>query len=277
MAPLNRNGAVFYRGPSMIDGAPIIGVATGFRVESDNGKTGDMIQTWIMPESVEPPTAARNGADRSVCGDCSHAYRPDDDDDDTRTCYVDVGKAPLAVHRCASRGGYPDYATCGSDYALSSAIIGADMDVHAPDGWKLRMGSWGDPAAIPADVWAHAVDTIVVSGWTGYTHQWNAPRGSILRRNVDRLRPYVMASVESEREARRAQRRGWRTFRVGRGLDDMAENETLCPASEEARHRTTCADCTLCAGFGRFGIRRSARSIFIPAHGAQAASIRWEV
>jgi hypothetical protein len=36
------SGFVFYDGPSVIDGAPIIGIAV---LHSENSKTGDMVQT----------------------------------------------------------------------------------------------------------------------------------------------------------------------------------------------------------------------------------------
>jgi hypothetical protein len=63
-------GIVLYRGPSRLDGAPIVCVATGFRSPSDNPKTGPMVQTWIMREDVAPHTAQKTGEDSSVCGDC---------------------------------------------------------------------------------------------------------------------------------------------------------------------------------------------------------------
>ena len=48
---------IFYRGPSMLDGAPIVAIAT----DSSNSKTGGMVQTWILRADIDPVTAARNG------------------------------------------------------------------------------------------------------------------------------------------------------------------------------------------------------------------------
>ena len=67
-------GVVLYRGPSLLDGKPIVCIATGLRSPSGNPKTGPMVQTWIMREDVAPHTAQKSGEDSSVCGDC--ALRP---------------------------------------------------------------------------------------------------------------------------------------------------------------------------------------------------------
>ena len=65
---------IIYQGPSLIDGKPIIAIAT---LNSRNGKTGEMIQTWIMRSDIEPHKAIKTGEDSSVCGDCPH--RPEND------------------------------------------------------------------------------------------------------------------------------------------------------------------------------------------------------
>jgi hypothetical protein len=58
---------------------------------------------------------------------------------------------------------------------------------------------------------------------------------------------------------------GWRTFRVRRGEDSLAESEIVCPASYEAGHRAQCISCGLCCGTSR-----PAKSIAIIAHGSNA-------
>ena len=68
------SGFVFYDGPSLIDGAPIVAIAV---LESENGKTGDMVQTYILRADVDPVSALRTGEDASICGDCVH--RPAND------------------------------------------------------------------------------------------------------------------------------------------------------------------------------------------------------
>ena len=39
-------GYVLHEGPSPFDGQPIVSIAT---LHSSNRKTGDMVQTWILP------------------------------------------------------------------------------------------------------------------------------------------------------------------------------------------------------------------------------------
>ena len=66
------NGYIFYEGPSAIDGAPIVVIATGFASATGNRKTGDMVQTYIIRQDVKPTDALRTGQDASICGDCKH-------------------------------------------------------------------------------------------------------------------------------------------------------------------------------------------------------------
>ena len=71
---LNRGeyrGVVLYDGPSRIDGAPIIAIACRITEASENGKTGAMVQTFIMRRDIPPHTALKTGDDASVCGDCA--------------------------------------------------------------------------------------------------------------------------------------------------------------------------------------------------------------
>ncbi len=68
---MTANGYVLYEGPSQLDGRPIVCIVTGFRAASDNVKTGDMLQTWILLRNIDPQEATLNGSDFSVCGDCA--------------------------------------------------------------------------------------------------------------------------------------------------------------------------------------------------------------
>lgn len=63
-----------WRGPSPIDGAPIVMIMTGLSrkasEQSKNTKTGPMVQTHIVRQDMAPVVAMMNGADRAICGDC---------------------------------------------------------------------------------------------------------------------------------------------------------------------------------------------------------------
>ena len=45
------SGFIIYEGPSQIDGAPIVAIAT---LKSRNRKNGAMIQTWILRAYMHP-------------------------------------------------------------------------------------------------------------------------------------------------------------------------------------------------------------------------------
>jgi hypothetical protein len=237
-----KNG-IIYRGPSLIDGAPIVVVA----IASDrNKKTGNMLHTYILRADIDPRDASKSGADRSICGDCpmrgAATDNPDAKQAAGRGCYVLLGQGPLIVWRALSAGLYPN-ATSADDVAA----IGA--------GRMVRIGTYGDGAAVPAYVWRALLSRAI--GHTGYSHQAKT-RGAAFDQSI------FMVSCETEKQARSAWRKGARTFRVIDRIDALVKgSEILCPASKEAGRRVQCADCGLCAGNT---VR--AKSIAIVAHGA---------
>jgi len=245
---MSQFGCVFYRGPSLLTGDPIVGVLTGLDDGSVNAKTGPIAQAWIIRSDVAPMDAKRENLDDAVCGDCKLRGRNGRDSG----CYVAPWLAPYNVFRQLRAGRYPD-------------VTWADL--HAlVEGRTIRLGAYGDPAAIPFEIWHQALAT--VAGWVGYTHQWT---------HCDRrFRNIVMASVDSPAEADNAWRLGWRTFRVRQAHDPLLSaglrrsllvraaytGEFVCPASDEAGHRTTCQACQLCRV-----LASPARSVAIIAHG----------
>ena len=65
-------GFVMYEGPSVLDGAPIVVIAT---MKSGNTKTGNMVQVWIIRSDMHPVTASKVGADAAICGSSAHTLR----------------------------------------------------------------------------------------------------------------------------------------------------------------------------------------------------------
>lgn len=227
-------GFVFYDGPSVIDGAPIIGIAV---LHSENAKTGDMVQTYILRADMSPLDAIASGDDVSICGDCRHRG----DDDSARTCYVNVAQSVQSVFAAWVRG----------SYSAVSPTAGARMLA----GRTVRIGSYGDPAAIPARAWFALVR--FADGHTGYTHQW---------RRAAALRPLVMASVDTVPERDVARALGWRTFRVRSAEQPLGAREIVCPASPEGNDRRQCITCRACDGADRPG----KASVAIVVHGTMA-------
>lgn len=204
-------------------------IATGFSTPSDNRKTGDMIQVWILVKLVDPVQAIKEGLDRLICGNCRHRGNGDGSE---RSCYVNAGQAPLGIWRAWRAGKYPTLQW---------------MDIFA--GRKVRFGAYGDPTHMPLSL-ALAIAG-VASGHTGYTHQWRKP-------SLQAWRQLLMASVDTTAELLIARSMGWSTFRVTPDLDHHSF-EQLC-ASE--RNGTPCSICLGCPG-----ARNGIQSVFIPAHG----------
>jgi hypothetical protein len=221
-----------WRGPSELDGQPIVVLASGFARGSKNTKTGAMIQTWILRQDVAPHEAARNGEDASICGDCPLRYR-----DGHRGCYVIVHQGPLSVWKAWKRGNVPRVA------------IKAVRGIAA--GRALRMGSYGDPAAAPFGLWYNLMQG--TTAHTGYTHQWRTCEGN--------FKSILMASVsDAPHEQEHAVTAGWRTFKVAAvGQLDPQPFEVVCPATTRG---VQCADCGLC-----MGASKQAKCVVIEAHG----------
>ena len=227
----NPNGRVLYEGPSLLDGAPIVVIATGFTERSGNDKTGGMLQTWILRADIPPHHAFTSEAGASVCGDCPHFLN--------RTCYVRWYQAPLAVWNCWHHG---------AGYAQAS-----------PDDFNdaiLRVGSAGDPAAVPAAIWLPILER--VAAHTGYTHQWRQPVAAwacgLLQASCDGFADYLDATAH-----------GWNTFLVTPAGTPAPAGTVHCAASAERGHKTTCAACTLCDG--------ASANVVIHAHGSRASRV----
>jgi hypothetical protein len=128
-------------------------------------------------------------------------------------------------------------------------------------GRMVRLGAYGDPAAIPAHVWIALLAD--AAGHTGYTHQWRAPIAADLA-------PIVMASADGPTDREEARAAGWRTFTVRTVDQPLAAREIVCPASPEGGDRLQCIDCGACDGADRPG----KVSIAIVVHGAMARHFR---
>jgi len=229
------SGYLIYRGPSMLDGKPIVVVA--ITKESKNSKTGNMVQTYIMTDNgMSPAQSAKELSDVSVCGDCKHRRGMGG------SCYVILWQGPRRVMDGVMRGIYPDvYA----DGVLAEAVRAR----------KVRLGAYGDPAAVPAHVWKTLLYS--AAGHTGYTHQWQSGK-------AEHVKQWCMASVDTPKEAALARIYGWRTFRV-RQADGTPEfsHEIICPGSAEANKRLTCDTCMACSGGGN----SKKASVTIVVHG----------
>ena len=224
---------ILYRGPSVLDGSPIVCIAT---VQSNNVKTGGRMQTWILADDPkrDPLTINRLGLDFGICGGCPLKGEPAPEKEKgtakNRACYVTLYHAPLNIWKTLQRGRYP------------TIEPGTLADYGA--GQVIRLGAYGDPAAVPGDIWAALLTN--AKGWTGYSHQWDI----INKKARDVISAACMISADSLAEARKHWASGRRTFRVITGADKVAPGEIICPATKEGGQKTTCEKCRLCQGSG---------------------------
>jgi hypothetical protein len=239
---------IIYQGPSQLDGKPIVAIATGVETNSTNSKTGSMVQVWILREDIAPIEAAKRGEDASICGACPHRGVSEYVSAELgwvnrgRTCYVTLFHAPRNVWASYKRG-----------------VYGAAVDPEAARklaGKRVRLGAYGDPAALPLSVWTESLRH--AKAFTGYTHQWRAaPAG---------FSAFVMASADSEADKVEANAKGYRTFRIRTAAETLAPREVICPASAEAGKKTNCAACLACGGTSA----KAKANIAIVVHGAGA-------
>lgn len=234
-------GVMLWQGASLLDGAPIAAIATRVTVKSNNAKTGDMVQCFIIRSDVHPGEALKTGEDASVCGQCPH--RPILGG----ACYVQVNKSVASVFGALQRGRY--------------AVPGVDYDPRIlPDlfaGRVMRLGAYGDPCAVPFQVWRAA--TLKASAINGYSHQWRDARFAAFKL-------LTMASCDTPSDHVDAIAAGWRPFRMRLETEPKLPGEVVCPASHEAGRKTSCASCRACGGTGA----KARAPIVIIAHGPTA-------
>jgi len=234
---------ILYQGASLINGEPIVALAQS---ESNNSKTGNMIQTFILDATVDPLEASRTGRDASICGSCPHRGTPNNNDKGqatNRTCYVTLAHAPLGKYKAYKKGVYGTTTATLKEIESFGSLQG------------VRLGTYGDPCAVPNEIWKALINKALYS--TAYTHA-----------AINPMPESIMTSTDNLKQSYKAWGKGERTFRVISSIDQLYKRrEVLCPASEESAAirnapRATCSTCKLCSGS-----KISAKSIAIVAHG----------
>lgn len=233
------DGFELWRGPSAFDGTEVGVVVTHTRRSPQNRKIGDMAQAWVLPVETAPLDAVLTGADAAVCGSCR--FRPAAEGG----CYVPLAQTAQRVWWAWQVNG--------------SYGPGLPVELGAK---PVRIGAWGDPAAVPLEAWLLLLDR--VPAWTAYTHRWR----QVPDAEREGWQMLAMASADSAEEADEARALGWRTFRARRSTDPLLPGERVCPSAVEAPSygRATCSTCRLCDGVRA----RRAPDIAIVVHGRSA-------
>jgi len=228
-----QTGFILWEGLSQHDNKPIAAIAT---MTSNNVKTGNMIQTWIIRTDIEPHEAVKNSQDGSVCGACPFKSGAG--------CYVRTEQAPLAVYRAYHKGNY-------------KRVSIAEIPLIAINR-TVRIGAYGDPAFVPTHIWKALVSNAI--GFTGYTHQHKQPWFD------PNLTKYCMVSADTIAESEKLNAMGIRTFTAISDKESVPDNQLICP---NFTHGVICNDCKLCDG-GKNG-----KSIIAPIHGVKQKIVKF--
>jgi len=228
---------IIYNGPSLLDDKPIVAIAT---YSDRNTKTGKVLQTYIIRADISPLEASKSGEDFSICGDCKFRGTPTTDpvrkQAVKRDCYVNLGQGPTIVYKSYMRGVYPAADNVGDRVDLGTGRV-------------VRIGTYGDPAAVPSWIWDQLIRHS--ESHLAYSHQSG-------------FRPDIaMQSADTEAQAVAHWNNGARTFRVITDIGALVKGkEILCPASKEAGRRVQCNACKLCGG----NSTKTSKSIAIVQH-----------
>jgi hypothetical protein len=201
------------------------------RKPSENAKTADMAQQYILSQLYTPAELVKLRLDALICGDC-----------------------PLKGVEC-----YVNVATLTSLWLAAKDLPVTPCPTYIK---PLRLGAYGDPAFVPMASIRQSLNA-GPGVWTGYTHRWHIAREGYSR--------WLMASIDHKsaiREGisilelkRRANDLGYRTFRILMPGDQLDKGEILCPY---VTHGVQCANCGLCSGTEG----RGKADIAVPLHGS---------
>ena len=236
--PVKPKGYVLWRGLSPVNQQPIVAVLT---ITSANRKTGNMAQVWILCEDGDPVDNVQDGGDVAICGNCPHRKNSLG----VRTCYVNVGQAPLAVYRSWKAGNYPHIRL---HYETVKAILSTRF---------IRWGAYGDPGLLPLSLVRSIAG--MACGNTGYTHQWQDPETG------GQFVGLFQASCDGVLEHEKAKALGWHTFTVA-SVNAEVSHAKLCPATVE-HSQAQCITCGLCNG--------SRADIYVHAHGPSRNAVTY--
>ena len=238
-------GYVLYDGPSGFD--PHVRIVAVMTLESTNLKTTGSAdrervfqpQVWIFRADMHPSEAVSCGADAAICGDCPFRAGAG--------CYVRMDPV-VSIWRAWQRGRY-----AAVDWSILRSLMAGVTYV--------RLGAYGDPAAVPLVVWERLETACADARIIGYTHAW---------KDADRrYARWLMASVETAADRLRARALGFRTFRIRAPGSPLARGEFVCPASHEAGSRRSCEQARCCDG-SRRGMRADP---VIVAHGPRSRKV----
>lgn len=214
--------------------------------KSENRKTGNMTGLYILPLSESPTSSIKGKRDSKQCLAClmSKSFNKKFKIDGTGTCYVN----PVSTN--------------------SPWKSAKDLELTKPANFPkltkpLRLGVYGEPAIIPLKILAKLVKK--APSHTGYTHAWEdiSPKYSrFLMASIDDITAKAH-KITSQELKERANKKGYRTFRIVKDKSELMKDEILCPYETK---KIQCAKCKLCNGTYKGSNRKN---IAVTIHGPQ--------
>lgn len=199
------SSVTIWEGASLFDGSPIKVVMSAYTKDSNNDKTGPMIQVYILP-SDEKPNDVYKAKGSAVCGSCKY---------NGSGCYVNWSRL-TPIWKASKKN-----------------KISLEIASWLCSQLRVRIGAAGDPAAVPTEVWAQLLKN--ADGWTGYTHAWESCDPELIK--------YFMASCDSKKEVYHAQNIGWNVFYVHDNDMDIKVDSIPCSADGIMKHCFSCMMC----------------------------------
>lgn len=228
MLSQNLNSKILWEGKSQFTDAPIVVIVTGL-MYSKNKKTGNMLQTYILNQNICPVDAVKTGEDENICFDCSlrpilnKKQKGEELKNEDGICYILHWQDPQRIWNNYHEG-------------VLEKIDDIDLSMFKRRG--LRLGSYGDPAAVPFYVWKNILQATAFH--TGYTSQW--------RKDIaQEYKGICQASCHNRKDALEAQKLGWKTYtNLPLDTNNIGLNSVKCPYSEDETMK--CLECKLCNG-----------------------------
>ena len=232
-----KNSVVIYKGPSLaMPDTEIAVVLTGINGKSDNSKTGNMAQMWIITTTSKPSMACTDGSDRAICGNCRQ--RPANNGN----CYVNKYRM-FVMHKALVDNRYE---------FLAPRDAGISLAGHNT---KIRITAYGDIAVIPN---ASKILTQLIGNqeFTAYTHLFTEPFF-----DQDLLK-WCILSVDSLAHRLETQNMfpNCKTYRVLAKNEVKQDGEVMCPSKKIPlphggfRRNIQCQTCLLCNSNSKFNI-----------------------
>lgn len=176
--------------------------------------------------------------DAENCGDCPFAKNNSFNVKKIGTCYT---------HKVMQYSGFISMLkSINKEFDTFADIPELDNDLHRQilnmcSNKYVRFGTYGEPTKIDFELVFDICENSA-KNWTGYTHQYLKD---------SKYLNYFMASVHNEHQSKMVLNR-WngRSFIASK---DGSEDGVICPASNEAGFKSTCAKCGLCSGINGKG------------------------